>query len=227
MACSTMTSAAPGTCATYAAASLARAYSSSISSPYSLMAMSALAPVISSLKRSWMGWLKLNSAPSTSSRALFIFSTISARLDAEVHSLKGFITISTSASSTDIGSVGTSAVPILATTCFISGNRSFSTFSASSDSSMLRVSELPAGKVICMAKSPSSNVGINSAPSRVKSHREAASRANATPKVDATRFMQVRSPFSYRRVSRSKKRSASEGRVETVRRRKSEAIMGT
>ena len=143
--------------------------------------MSALAPVISSLKRSWIGWLKLNSAPSTFSKAVFIFSTISARLDAEVHSLKGFITIMMSASSTDIGSVGTSAVPILATTWRISGNSSFSTFSAFSDRAMLWLSELPAGRVICMAKSPSSNVGMNSAPRRVNNSREAASKAKAPP----------------------------------------------
>jgi 3-oxoacyl-(acyl-carrier-protein) synthase len=91
------------------------------------MAMSTFAPVISSLKRNWIGWLKLNSAPATGSSAFFIFSTISARLVAEVHSLKGFMMIITSASSTAIGSVGTSAVPIFATTCLISGNCAFKT----------------------------------------------------------------------------------------------------
>ena len=106
------------------------------------------------------------------SRHAFIFSTISARLEADVHSLKGFITIITSASSTAIGSVGTSAVPILATTCLISGKRSFNLFSASRDTSMLLLSELPAGRVICMAKSPSSKVGINSAPNFVNSNNE-------------------------------------------------------
>ncbi|CCY92356.1 unknown [Bacteroides sp. CAG:1076] len=106
------------------------------------------------------------------SRHAFIFSTISARLEADVHSLKGFITIITSASSTAIGSVGTSAVPILATTCLISGKRSFSFFSASSETSILLLSELPAGRVICIAKSPSSKVGINSAPSFVNSNSE-------------------------------------------------------
>ena len=129
-----------------------------------------------------MGWLKLNSAPSTLASASFIFSTISSRLLAEVHSPKGFITIITSASSTDMGSVGTSAVPILATTWRTSGNLSFSTRSASSEMRMLSVSELPAGSVICMAKSPSSSVGINSAPNRVKSSSAAAN----SPKAEAT-----------------------------------------
>ena len=154
-----------------------------MSSPYSLMAMSALAPVINSLNRSCIGWLKLNSAPSTVSSAFFIFSTISARLEADVHSLNGFMIIITSASSTAIGSVGTSAVPILATTCLISGNCSISVFCARLESSILCVSELPAGSVICIAKSPSSSVGINSAPNRVNSSNEAASNAKAEPTV--------------------------------------------
>lgn len=104
-------------------------------------------PVISSLKRSWMGWLKLNSTSFMPARAAFIFSTISSRLRAEVHSLKGFMTIMMSASSTAIGSVGTSAVPILATTCLISGNLSFRIFSAFREVSMLWLNELPAGKL--------------------------------------------------------------------------------
>ena len=150
------------------------------------MAISALAPVISSLKRNWMGWLKLNSAPFTDSSDFFIFSTISARLLAEVHSLNGFITIITSASSTAIGSVGTSAVPILATTCLISGKSSFSFFSAASDTSILRLKELPAGSVICMAKSPSSSVGINSAPNRVNNKKDNINKVKAEANVPHT-----------------------------------------
>ena len=154
--------------------------------------MSALAPVISSLKRSWMGWEKLNSArPANGSKAAFIFSTISARSEALVHSLKGFITIITSASSTAIGSVGTSAVPILATTCFISGKRSFKIFSAWQDTSMLSVSELPAGSVICMAKSPSSSVGINSAPNFVNKAMLPAKAKNAMKTVRRTWCIQT------------------------------------
>ena len=169
---------------TKVAASLALSYSSCVSSPYSFTAMSALAPVINSLKRNWIGWLKLNSARSASgSRASFIFSTISARSLALVHSLKGFITIITSASSTAIGPVGTSAVPILATTCLISGNLSINVFSARLDISILSESELPAGSVICMAKSPSSRVGINSAPRRVKRKSEAMRTAKAAAVV--------------------------------------------
>ena len=104
--------------------------------------------------------------------------------------MKGFITIITSASSTDMGSVGTSAVPILATTCFTSGNFVFRIRSAFSDTSMLFVSELPAGRVICMAKSPSSSVGINSAPKRENNNRAAANRAKAEAMVGTVRFMQ-------------------------------------
>lgn len=48
---------------------------------------------------------------------------------------------------------------------------------------MFRVRELPAGRVICMAKSPSSSVGMNSAPSRVKSIRLPMNAATATPTV--------------------------------------------
>ena len=168
-----MTSAAPGTFSTKVATSLALSYNSCVSSPYSLMAISAFAPVISSLKRSCIGCEKLNSARSESgASASFILSTISARLPALVHSLNGFMIIITSASSTAIGSVGTSAVPILATTCLISGNLSINAFSAKRETSILSVSELPAGSVICMAKSPSSKVGMNSAPRRVKRKSE-------------------------------------------------------
>ena len=227
MACSTNTSAAPGTCSTYFAASLALAYSSVISSPYSLMAMSALAPVINSLKRNWIGWLKLNSAPSTVSNDFFIFSTISARLLADIHSLKGFITIITSASSTAIGSVGTSAVPILATTCLISGKSCFSFFSASSDTSMLRLNELPAGSVICMAKSPSSRVGINSAPKRVNRKNESINKVKADTSVPHTCDRQKSSVRRYTRFNFSKKRSANVGFTDTVRFRNKEAIIGT
>ena len=115
--------------------------------------------------------------------ASFIFSTISARLPADVHSSNGRITIITSASSTAIGSVGTSAVPIFATTCLISGNFSFSIFSARNDTSILLLNELPAGSVICIAKSPSSNVGINSAPKRPNKNKEANNIANDIPTV--------------------------------------------
>ena len=191
------------------------------------MAISAFAPVINSLNLNCIGWLKLNSAPSTLSNAAFIFSTISARLEAEVHSLKGFITIITSASSTDIGSVGTSAVPILATTCFISGNFSFSTFSAASEISTLLLSELPAGRVICMAKSPSSRVGINSAPSRVNNRRDAASSANAAPNVRHRCDMQECNALSYIFVSLAKNLSAKVGFSDISRLRNAEAIIGT
>ena len=91
-----------------------------------------------------------------------------------------------SASSTAIGSVGTSAVPILATTCLISGNCSFNVCSARRESSILSLNELPAGNVICMAKSPSSKVGMNSAPKRVKSHKLAANAKKAEPNVRPT-----------------------------------------
>ena len=43
-----------------------------------------------------------------------------------------------------------------------------SVFSANRETSMLSVSELPAGNVICMAKSPSSNVGMTPHPAGEK-----------------------------------------------------------
>ena len=175
-----------------------------------------------------MGCEKLNSARfSRGWRASFIFSTISARLDAEVHSLKGFITIITSASSTAIGSVGTSAVPILATTCLISGNRSINNFSAWLETSMLSESELPAGNVICMAKSPSSKVGINSAPSRPKSRKEPIKVAKATVTVCHLKRRQKCRHRWYMTLSFSKKRSANVGFTIMVCFKKREAIMGT
>jgi hypothetical protein len=79
--------------------------------------------------------------------------------------------------------VGISAVPILDTTLFISGKELMSVVSASVEASILAVKELPAGIIICKAKSPSSSVGINSAPSLVNSQMLAASARNAVPKV--------------------------------------------
>ena len=189
--------------------------------------MSALAPVISSLKRSCMGWLKLNSTSGMVSSEAFIFSTSSARDEALVHSSKGFMTIITSASSTAMGSVGTSAVPILATTCFISGKLSIRIFSARSETLMLRVSELPAGRVICMAKSPSSSVGMNSAPRRVKSMRLAAKAATAATTVAQLNRRHTARHFWYILLSHAKNRSANDGFELMWCERKSDDIIGT
>ncbi len=63
-----------------------------------------------------------------------------------------------------IGSVGTSAVPIFDTTCRTSGNSERKMFSALVVERILSFNELPGGMVICMARSPSSRVGINSEP---------------------------------------------------------------
>ena len=83
--------------------------------------MSDLEPLINSLKRSWMGWVNSNRAPHTPSKTAAIFSTNSSRVDADVHSFLGFNSTMTSAASMGMGSVGTSAVPILLTTCSTSG----------------------------------------------------------------------------------------------------------
>ena len=159
-----------------------------------------------------------------SARAAFIFSTISSRLRAEVHSLKGFITIIMSASST---AIGTSAVPILATTCLISGNFSFRIFSAFRDVSILLVNELPAGKVICMAKSPSSRVGINSAPIFVNRNSETINAAKAVANVVHTWLRQKFSVLIYALLRRSKNLSVRVGFMATSFLRNRDAIIGT
>ena len=132
-----------------------------------------------------------------------------------------------SASSTAIGSVGTSAVPIFATTCLISGKRSLSTLSASKETFMLLLKELPGGSVICIAKSPSSNVGINSAPNLPKSKSDATSIEKAIAVVfqifARERFRSRLYPFP----TKSKNLSANLLLSAISLLRKSDAIIGT
>ena len=81
------------------------------------MAKSALTPVISSLKRISMGWVNSKSTPGIlAERASLNLSANSSLVSAEVHSLIGLSLMITSLSSIDMGSVGTSAAPILVTT---------------------------------------------------------------------------------------------------------------
>ena len=84
--------------------------------------MSALTPVINSLKRISMGWVNSTSIPGITAKASLNLSANSSLDSAETHSSLGFKEIITSLSSMDMGSVGTSAAPIRLTTCFTSGN---------------------------------------------------------------------------------------------------------
>ena len=63
--------------------------------------------------------------------------------DADTHSLLGLRIMKQSAISIGIGSVGTSATPILHSTCFTSGNLDIMIFSIFVVVSMVSVSELP------------------------------------------------------------------------------------
>src|SRR5690606_40724973 len=70
--------------------------------------------------------------------------------------------IITSLSSMDMGSVGTSAAPILLTTCSTSGKLSSRTCSILVVISMVLLKEVPVFKTGWITKSPSSKVGTNS-----------------------------------------------------------------
>ena len=86
------------------------------SSPNILIAISALTPVINSLKRISIGWVNSTSIPGIIARASLNLSASSSLVLAETHSLFGFNLMITSLSSIDMGSVGISAAPILLTT---------------------------------------------------------------------------------------------------------------
>ena len=88
------------------------------------MAISALTPVINSLKRISIGCVNSTSISGIIAKASLNLSANSSLLSADVHSFLGFSFIITSLSSIDIGSVGTSAAPILVTTWSTSGKLS-------------------------------------------------------------------------------------------------------
>ena len=73
-----------------------------------------------------------------------------------------------SAASIGIGSVGTSPLPILVTTFSISGNLSNKIFDAFCVYSTVVAKLLPVKTLVSIAKSPSSNAGINSPPKNEK-----------------------------------------------------------
>ncbi len=96
------------------------------SSPNTLMAISALTPVMSSLNRISMGCVNSSSIPGMISSTSLKRSANSSLLLALVHCFRGCNVMITSLSSILMGSVGTSAAPILDTIWFTSsGNSSF------------------------------------------------------------------------------------------------------
>ena len=160
-----MTSAAPGTFSTKVAASLALSYNSCVSSPYSLMAISAFAP------RHQLVEAKLYRLREVE------FGTFRERSKCIFHFIHHFCTASGTCpffewfhdnhhiSIFHCHRVsGNFRRSYFGYHVFDFRNLSINAFSAKRETSILSVSELPAGSVICMAKSPSSKVGMNSAP---------------------------------------------------------------
>ncbi len=128
------------------------------------MATSCLTPVISSLLRIWMGCEISASMPGMVRSTSSIRSMSSGAVRAEVHSAFGFSATMMSARSTGMGSVGISALPMRLTTCFTSGKRARSNFSACVVVATICEREVPCAMLISTAKSPSSRLGMNSPP---------------------------------------------------------------
>ena len=95
-------------------------------------------------------------------------SASSSRLRALVHSFLSFNSIVISHASIGIGSVGISEAPIFPITSFTSGNFFISKSEACVILSIVWLRELPVSNLVSTAKSPSSNVGINSPPNVLK-----------------------------------------------------------
>ena len=142
--------------------------------------MSCRTPVISSLLRIWIGWLISKNTPGMRCSALYIVSASSQYPRPVVQSSLSCSRISTSVISGLMMSMGTSAVPVLLTTSFTSGNclmmRSTLALLA-----MLALRDAPFGRMLWKAKSPSSNCGMNSPPMRVKTNTADASSTMLRP----------------------------------------------
>ena len=146
-----------------------------------MITTSCRAPVISSLKRIWIGCWKPNVTPGMCcSSFACIFSASSSLSFALVHSFLSLRIMIKSQASTGMGSVGISDEPIFPITSFTSGKFAFKTLAPRVAASMVCERLLPVKTLVSTAKSPSSKVGINSAPSELKINTEAIKRPNAT-----------------------------------------------
>ena len=153
--------------------------STSKSSPYTITARSVRTPEISSLKRSSMGWLNSNALPiclSTmdSSRP----SSASLSSDLSGHSAFGLRTITLSEMLTGIGSIAASAVPVRVKIVSTSGSLVMAFSSASCIASDCS-SEAEGTRKACIARLPSSRVGMNSRPSETNAVKPMTSMATA------------------------------------------------
>ena len=86
-----------------------------------------------------------------------------------------------SVKSMPIGSLGTAETPMRPQTVFTSGNSLSSTRSTSVSRPMVSESELPGRRKSWKAMSPSSRLGMNSAPMRLKSTAVAANTKRVRP----------------------------------------------
>ena len=169
---STTISAAPDTPEMAAPISWALSFNISRSSPKTLMAKSALTPVMSSLKRISIGWVNSSSKPAITAKESLKAAANSSLVSTVVHSFSGLKVIMTSLSSMDMGSVGISAAPIRLTTWSTSGNFS-NIFSISVVMAIVLVSVVPVFNTGWITKSPSLSVGINSPPILEKTQKVA------------------------------------------------------
>ena len=151
------------------------------SSPKIFTATSALTPVINSLKRISIGWVNSISKSGIACNFSLNKSANSSLEFADTHWLLGLNLIITSLSSIDIGSVGTSAAPILETTCLTSGKLFSKICSILVVISAVLVNDVPVFNTGCITKSPSSNVGINSPPILVNAKTVTNSKPNDKP----------------------------------------------
>ena len=177
--CSTRTSLAPGTVANKTLAFSPASFRMSKSSPYIRTATSVRTPAINSLKRISIGCVNSYLLPGTASTAVRNSAiNVSLLLLGLGHWSLGFKIKNVSATFGGMGSVATSAVPILAKTCCISPN-SLMTFSNCCCISMACSRLVPGIRNACRAISCSSNCGKNSVPNRLACSALAITRTTA------------------------------------------------
>ena len=194
MSCSTARSALPGTVRSTCSISVALAVSVAKSSPKTFTATSVRPPETISLIRISIGCVKARRWPGISRSSLSISSVSSACVPAFFQRARGLSVMNRSVSSTPIGSVAISAVPIRLQTCSTSsGNARRMAFSISVlvriDSSM----SVPARRTTLMTMAPSESRGTNSEPRFGAIIPKATTRTHtANPITSSLLFMQNR-----------------------------------
>ena len=154
------------------------------SSPITLMPMSDLIPETISFIRISMGCVKTMFTPGISETTSCIFATSSVCVSARFHSSRGLSPMKISVSSSPIGSVATSAVPMRLQACSISSGNSSKRRASRRvlpriDSSM----DTPANLMVLATSEPSPRWGMNSPPRLGTRSAAKARSAKAMPKM--------------------------------------------